>query len=73
MTKHEWNGAVLLGCIAGTAVAIGAWGAALGLAKVERFAPGAGWALAGVAMLALYAFLRRGMRAIGKSGNREGA
>jgi len=59
LTKQEWNAAVCLGCIAGTAIAVGAWGAALALARLERTAPGAGWATAGFAMLALYAFLRR--------------
>ncbi len=58
MGKHEFNAAVLLGCVAGTLIVALAWALALGLAEVERCAPGAGWALAGVALMALYAFAR---------------
>ena len=51
LTKHEWNLAVLLGCLVGTGIVLLFWAITLALAELNRGLPGAGWVAAGVLTL----------------------
>ena len=68
MTKLEFNAAVAAGCVAGFMAACGLWAAALGVAAINRAAPGLGWAIAGL----LVAGLAAAARSIWIAGNQKG-